>query len=214
MGVFMKKIVLFDWGGVIEDASLEYDTIRDCLYMCGFHNIDSASVFAEYHKYDASGFIDEVTTEEELDKVLLEFLRSYDKNTDMEKVHEYKKVYKKHMANNPYYKEVSEYIDSLKGKVELGILSNVSLLDLDRQMKHINHDSFNYKFLSCELGMVKPSSELFNYVNEKLKDYEILFLDDREVNLEIPKSLGWKTYLVNKGGDLKGIKDTINEFLS
>ena len=213
MGVFMKKIVLFDWGGVIEDASLEYDTIRDCLYICGFHNIDSASVFAEYHKYDASGFIDEVTTEEELDKVLLEFLRSYDKNTNMEKVHEYKKVYKKHMANNPYYKEVSKYISSLKGRCKLGLLSNVSLMDKDRQMKHMDYNVFDYRFLSCELGMRKPNREIYEYVNDKLKDYEILFIDDRSDNLEIPKELGWKTYCANSGGDLQGIKKAIEKFL-
>ena len=210
----MKKIVLFDWGGVIEDASLEYDTIRDVLYMCGFFNVDSSSVYAEYHKYDASGFIDEVTNEEELDRVLLEFLRSYSKDTTMDKVKEYKDTYKKHMANNPYYKEVSEYLDTLKGKVKLGILSNVSLLDKDRQMKHLNYDTFDYRFLSCELGLVKPLDEIYEYANKVLKDYEILFLDDREINLEVPKRLGWKTYLVQGGGDLKGIKTVIEEFLS
>ena len=169
--------------------------------------------FQEYHKYDASGFIDTVTTEEELDKKLLEFLRSYDRDTSMEDVQNYKEVYKEHMANNPYYKEVSEYICSLKNKVELGILSNVSLLDLDRQMKHMNYDYFDYKFLSCELGMVKPLNDIYEYANNVLKDYEILFLDDREINLEVPRKLGWNTYLVSPGGDLQGIKKHIEEFL-
>ena len=117
------------------------------------------------------------------------------------------------MINNPYYKEVSEYIYSLKGKCEIGLLSNVSLLDKKRQDSHINYDMMDYKFLSYELGMVKPNKEIYEYVNDKLKDYDILFLDDKETNLEIPKTLGWSTYLVEPGGDLTGIKKACEEFL-
>lgn len=210
----MDKIILFDWGGVVESPDLEYDTIRDCLYYCGYYNVDSDSVYSEYHKYDTAGFIDAITNEEELNNELLKFLSSYGNSVTIDDVNKYKQVYKIHMANNPYYKEVSKYISSLKGRCKLGLLSNVSLMDKDRQMKHMDYNVFDYRFLSCELGMRKPNREIYEYVNNKLKDYEILFIDDRSANLEIPKELGWKTYCANSGGDLKGIKEAIEKFLS
>ena len=61
--------------------------------------------------------------------------------------------------------------------------------------------------------MVKPNKEIYEYVNNVLKDYDILFLDDKETNLEVPKSLGWSTYLVEPGGDLEGIKKACVKFL-
>lgn len=209
----MEKIILFDWGGVVESPDYEYDTIRDCLYFCGFYNVDSDSVYSEYHKYDSAGFIDAYTNEEELDEELLMFLKNYRNDANMDDVKKYKEVYKKHMANNPYYKEISEYISSLKGKCKLGLFSNVSLLDKDRQMKHMDYSSFDYRFLSCELGMRKPNGDVYEYVNEKLKNFKILFIDDRSINLETPKELGWDTYCANSGGDLNGIKNAVNKFL-
>ena len=53
----------------------------------------------------------------------------------------------------------------------------------------------------------------FFYVNEKLRNFKILFIDDRSINLETPKELGWDTYCANSGGDLNGIKNACNEFL-
>ncbi len=209
----MEKIILFDWGGVVESPDLEYDTIRDCLYYCGYYNVDSNSVYNEYHKYDSAGFIDAITNEEDLNKELYRFLSAYSDSVTIDDINKYKEVYRIHMASNPYYKEVSEYISSLKGKCKLGLLSNVSLMDKDRQMKHMDYSVFDYRFISCELGMRKPNREIYEYVNNTLKNYEILFIDDREINLSIPKELGWKTYCANSGGDLNGIKNACETFL-
>lgn len=209
----MEKIILFDWGGVVESPDLEYDTIRDCLYYCGYYNVDSNSVYNEYHKYDSAGFIDAITNEKDLNKELYRFLSAYSDSVTIDDINKYKEVYKIHMVSNPYYKEVSEYISSLKGKCKLGLLSNVSLMDKDRQMKHMDYSVFDYRFISCELGIRKPNREIYEYVNNTLKNYEILFIDDREINLRIPKELGWKTYCANSGGDLKGIKNACETFL-
>jgi HAD superfamily hydrolase (TIGR01549 family) len=86
-------------------------------------------------------------------------------------------------------------------------------MDKDRQMKHMDYSVFDYRFISCELGMRKPNKEIYEYVNNALKNYEILFIDDREINLKFPKELGWKTYCANSGGDLNGIKNACETFL-
>jgi HAD superfamily hydrolase (TIGR01509 family) len=208
-----KKICLFDWGGVIETSHIEYTTIRDCLYSLGYYNIHASAVWDEFHVKESFSQFDSVKTEEELDKVLKHYLSRFSDEVTDEDVEKYKSIYRKLMIDNPYYKEVSEYIYSLKDKCEIGLLSNASLLDKSRQDSHINYDMLDYKFLSYELGMVKPNKEIYEYVNNVLKDYDILFLDDKEINLEVPKSLGWNTYLVKPGGDLTGIKKACEEFL-
>ena len=208
-----KKICLFDWGGVIETSHIEYQTIRDCLYSLGYYNIHTTDVYDEFHEKDSFSQFDYINDESKFDEVLKEYLSRFSKEVTDEDVKKYKEIYVNMLVNNPYYKEVSEYIYSLKGRIEIGILSNASMLDKKRQDSHINYDKLDYKFLSYELGMVKPFKEIYEYVDNVLKDYEILFLDDKEANLEVPKSLGWHTYLLKPGGDLDGIKKACEEFI-
>lgn len=208
-----KKICLFDWGGVIETSHIEYQTIRDCLYSLGYYNIHTTDVYDEFHEKDSFSQFDYINDESKFDEVLKEYLSRFSKEVTDEDVKKYKEIYVNMLVNNPYYKEVSEYIYSLKGRIEIGILSNASMLDKKRQDCHINYEKLDYKFLSYELGMVKPFKEIYEYVDNVLKDYEILFLDDKEANLEVSKSLGWHTYLVKPGGDLEGIKKACEEFI-
>ena len=208
-----KKICLFDWGGVIETSHIEYNTIRDCLYSLGYYNIHSTSVWDEFHLGPSFSQFDIITDEKEFDEVLRKYLHKFsDKVTD-EDIINYKKLYKENMKYNPYYKEVSEYIYSLKNRCEIGILSNVNLLDKERQNDHINYERLDYRFLSFELGMIKPNRNIYEYVNNVLKDYDILYLDDNPVNLDIPRELGWNVYQVQPGGDITGIKKACEEFL-
>lgn len=208
-----KKICLFDWGGVIETSHIEYNTIRDCLYSLGYYNIHSTSVWDEFHLGPAYSQFDAITDEKEFDKVLKEYLHKFNDSVSDEEINKYKELYDKYLIDNPYYKEVSEYIYSLKGRCEIGLLSNASMLDKNRQNAHINYDKLDYKFVSYELGMIKPNRDIFLYVNNVLKDYDILFLDDNPVNLDIPKELGWNVYQVRPGGDIIGIKKACEEFL-
>ena len=50
-------------------------------------------------------------------------------------------------------------------------------------------------FLSYEMGLRKPDIESYYFVQQSLNAKNIYFIEDREKNLEIPKKMGWKTFL-------------------
>ncbi len=211
----MRKVILFDWGGVVETSYMEYSTIRDIMYSLGFTNVDEELIYEKFHVNPGTSLFDTLTNEEDYNKTLKEFLKVFSGDIEVtdEIVEKYKEMYISIMVNNPYYSDVSEFAQSLKDRCEVGILSNVQLIDKKRQNKHLNYDSFKYVFLSCDLGIAKPGKEIFLYAKEKIGDADILFLDDNEINLKVPREMGWKTYLVNKGGDIDNIKRVCNEFL-
>ena len=211
----MRKVILFDWGGVVETSYMEYSTIRDIMYSLGFTNVDEELIYDRFHINSGTSCFDTITSEEEYNKALKEFLELFSGDVEVtdEIIEKYKELYSSVMVNNPYYPDVSDFAQGLGSRCEIGILSNVSLVDKKRQNRHLNYDSFDYVFLSCDIGLAKPGREIFEYVNKKIGDAEILFLDDNENNLKVPRELGWKTYQVNKGGDIDNIKKICNEFL-
>lgn len=60
-------------------------------------------------------------------------------------------------------------------------------------------DLFDAIVLSGDLGIVKPAPEIYKYTLEKIgiKAEEAIFVDDRKVNIETPKSMGLCSLLFN-----------------
>ncbi len=210
-----NKVILFDWGGVVEVPATEYKIMRDIMYSLGFRNIKEEEVHDEFLTCTSCSIFDSITDKEENDKVIKEFLSKFSGDIEVtnEHLNKFKELYRELMAINPYYKEVSDYIYSLRNRCEIGILSNVQMLDKFRQNSHFNYGPLNYRYLSCELGMTKPNRDIFEYVNNDLKGKNILFLDDNPNNIVVPKELGWNVYLVKKDGDFEGIRNACEEFL-
>lgn len=78
-------------------------------------------------------------------------------------------------------------VDEVHARLPIGFLSNTNALHWD------NHfgtwpilERFEYRFLSFELGIVKPDRELFDLVAELLPvpASRVLFLDDNILNVE------------------------------
>lgn len=77
------------------------------------------------------------------------------------------------------------------------VLSNVT-----RKMAKYNRIKGRYKifspvFLSCEIGLKKPSIAIFEYILKKMKvePSECIFIDDKENSLKGAKAIGIKTIL-------------------
>lgn len=79
----------------------------------------------------------------------------------------------------------------LKGKYTIGVLSNIATSIFDKIMTG-ELDLFDILFISSELGLVKPDPRIFQVAIEKsqVPAQEILFIDDREENIEAAKALG------------------------
>jgi HAD superfamily hydrolase (TIGR01509 family) len=85
-------------------------------------------------------------------------------------------------------------VEAVHAKVPIGCLSNTNALHWDRHFGTwpiLEH--FDYRFLSYELGFVKPDRELFEHVARTLPappEY-VLFLDDNLVNVNGAIDLGF-----------------------
>ena len=62
---------------------------------------------------------------------------------------------------------------------------------------------FDKIFVSCEIGLSKPSREIYQYVldDEELDPAETVFVDDRRQNLTGAKVVGMHTFLVEESED-------------
>jgi glucose-1-phosphatase len=80
-----------------------------------------------------------------------------------------------------------ELVERVKQTTPAGCLSNTNSLHWDRQFSRFPIlDAFDFRFLSFELGVVKPDRELFDRVAELLPvpAARVLFLDDNAINVE------------------------------
>ena len=92
--------------------------------------------------------------------------------------------------------------------VPLKVLSNTNKVHFDLYSLWAPFKNFDQFFLSYELGMRKPETEIYEEVlkETKVRPEEILFVDDLEANLLSASSLGFKTeFCLNSTDDLKTI---------
>lgn len=113
-----------------------------------------------------------------------------------------------------FYKEVVEFIHSLKDKCYIGILSNLGYLDKKRINYQVDLNKFDYTWLSFELECRKPNPKIYEMVENEchLNSNHILLIDDTKENIEIAKKRGWNTCQAF-GYELDKIKEFVLEFL-
>ncbi|MEG1615848.1 MAG: HAD-IA family hydrolase [Bacteroidales bacterium] len=107
----------------------------------------------------------------------------------------------KMIADIPAYK--LELILSLRENYNVYLLSNTNELHWDWCVEHIFRrngkdvtDFFDKVWLSNEVHMLKPSSEIFEYVlkDEMLNPFETFFIDDAPANCRMAETFGIGTY--------------------
>lgn len=86
-----------------------------------------------------------------------------------------------------------ELVRSISTTSRVGCLSNTNALHADRHWTEFGiADLFEDRFLSHEMGLVKPDRAAFEYVIEVLgcPAERILFLDDNQINVEGARTAG------------------------
>lgn len=211
------KVVVFDWGGVIEshkegeynlklanknlikrfNSQLSDHEIETIYYRClNLKNNRSISTYNEESK--TKEWFNNLKEQLNLSCTIDEFLKAY--------YEEYKKIH--------YYKDVVEYVHSLKKECKIAIFSNLMKIDGKRINEQVKLKTFDYVFLSYELGYKKPDPKFYEEVEKRLNrsPQDILFIDDTLENIEMAKQRGWYVCLVY-GDELEKIKKVVNEFL-
>lgn len=204
------KLILFDWGHVIQNGESSKCSIKEarkkvCDDMKPLNYNELLKIFD----------LDEFWTlnSEMFDKFITDKLR---KTGSKFNFIDFKKSYLKHNENVPYFDKVIQLINNLLNKdCYMGILSNISELDVIQLREHLDLDKFDYLFLSTQLGVQKPDDDIYNIVLNKtnILPNNILFIDDKIENIEVAEKRGWITCLAT-GKEIDKIRTEIIKFLN
>lgn len=216
-----NKIVIFDWGGVVEShCKSEYNYYSAKVDIINRLNeqtriLDANTICKKWDEcnYDENDkCISEVNSKEDIQKWFERIKLKFDLKCDY---NEFYKIYQEESNKIKYYKDVVDFAHSLKKECKIGILSNLADIDKERIDKHYDLSKFDYVWLSFELTYRKPKKEIYEIVANdcKLNPNNILFIDDKEENFEIPKKMGWKVIQAT-GHELDKIKNKVYEFLN
>lgn len=103
-------------------------------------------------------------------------------------------IREKHTRNDELVKRVAE----LRGQYKTAMLTNMGSETLDTVFNEQECEKlFDAVVVSSEVGLIKPSRDLFEYTLERLgvQPEEAIFIDDRPVNVDGAERLGMRTIL-------------------
>ncbi len=103
-------------------------------------------------------------------------------------------MHDKHRRNEPMIQRARE----LKGQYKIGLLTNMGPDTLDEIFDEKERaELFDVVVVSSEVGLIKPSRDIFELTSEKLgvPADETIFIDDRPVNTDGAERTGMKTIL-------------------
>lgn len=206
-----EKIVIFDWGGVIESHREGEYSLNTAItnFIKHFNNdVDENGLIEKY--------FDVCTNKMEQGGKEYNWFERIKYNFNLECTEEeFYKFYEEEFNRIEYYKEVVEYAHSLKNKCKIGILSNLGSVDKQRLDKQVDLSKFDYVWLSFELKCSKPNEKVYKIVEEdcKIEPNNILFIDDFKENLKPAQVRGWNTCNAC-GYELEKIQKSVSEFLN
>jgi len=183
--IFMNiKFIFFDIGGVLVNHLSGVKMIAKKLNI----NEEKTINFFDTH-YNS------------LDKGLLSWAafekQFYNKFNPLKKLD--KSLYEEFVLNFEIIKTNHSLIYDLVGKIDIGILSNITNEVFTNILKYKKIPNIEYKHIikSCELGFIKPEKEIFEYAIKKtgLSPGEVLLIDDNVKNIDAAKKFGWNAIL-------------------
>lgn len=116
--------------------------------------------------------------------------------------------------NNFVYKKVFKLIKRLKKQgYKLYILSNMNKDVVSIVPEFLNLSLFDDVIFSCNIGLVKPYTEIYEYVVKKWKiiPEESIFIDDKAVNLEEFSKLGGNVFHFDYKRERESVKMLYNK---
>lgn len=213
-----NKIVIFDWGGIVEShkkGENNYFKIIVNIIKSINPDINEKEVISLWKKctYDKDGrSISACKDIKDLEKWFSRIKEAYKLKCDFTTFYN---IYRKEFESVDYYKDMVKLEHETKRRCKIGILSNLTLLDKERLDKQLDLNKFDYIWLSFELGEIKPNSKIYEIVEKdcKISPENILFIDDREENVIAAQKRGWN--ICNHSGyEIDKIKDKIEEFIA
>lgn len=212
----LEKIVIMDWGGVIESHNDdEYGWFNRTTAIVKRLSNHENIILKKWGTFEIEGKIYNINQISEtmmIEKWINYIIKEYSLECSKD---EFIKVYQEEYKKIKYFKEVVEILHKTKEYCQIGVLTNLTKLDKERLDKQVNLSKLDYSWLSFVVGKVKPNDEIYKLVEDeiKLKPNNILFIDDDLKNIETAKNRGWNV-LLTPGDNPVLIKDTIDRFIS
>ncbi|TLX70379.1 HAD family phosphatase [Labilibacter sediminis] len=186
------KNIIFDWGGVI--TGIDFDAPRKAFVKYGIDN---------FEKFYCKTFQSELFQQHEIGKISAdEFRAEFRKQipvtiSDDEIDEAWFTVLLETSAEN------LDLLKSLRNKYRIFLLSNTNDIHIDmydqifeskHNLKNGLRSLFEKVYYSYEIGLRKPSEEIFKYLlqDSRLNPDETLFIDDSIQNIKPAKELGIK----------------------
>lgn len=85
---------------------------------------------------------------------------------------------------------------------DIGILSNITP-ETRRILPKQWIDEFDHVFFSDQIKLAKPDPKIFSYIKEKLSEHQIVFIDDKQENVDAAKRYGIKSILFEEYQSLR-----------
>jgi putative hydrolase of the HAD superfamily len=180
----MIKTLIFDFGDV-------------------FINLDKEAIYIEMKKIGIHSFSEEMTETNKLYETgkidTSAFLDYYQKAFPNTSKKELSEAWNSIILDFPEYR--LEYIEALAAskKYQLILLSNTNDLHIEKVIENMTlerfqrfKNCFNAFYLSQEIHLRKPNSDIYNFVlgTHQINSKESLFIDDTKENTEAAKKLG------------------------
>jgi epoxide hydrolase-like predicted phosphatase len=178
----MIRAVLFDFGGVLTEGGKAGSIAR---VFAKIYGIDEPGVKLE--PYRAKYTRGQINTEE--------FFAAMNR-THPGDVLATKEAFNRHANIFEKCTAVYNLAELLRQhNIRTAILSNVFALSVEKLRAEGFYDGFDPLVLSCEEGIAKPDTEIYERAIEKLNlpPHEILFIDDQPKFLEPARKLGMQT---------------------
>ena len=210
-----NKIIIFDWGGVIEsnrEGDYNIHNARIKLIKQFNESIDEKELLKKYEDCYYELNIRACKSPEDIQKWFYRIKKDLQLNCNFE---EFCEAYKEEHSKVYYYKEVVEFAHSLREYCKTGILSNLIFLDKTRIDKQMNLDKFDYVWLSFEIEAGKPDAKIYEFVEQecKISPNNVLLIDDKERNIVPARKRGWNVCQA-RGYEIDKIKESVYRFLN
>lgn len=211
----MNKVVIFDWGGVVEsheDNQKELNQARISLIRQYNSALSDEEILSRFVQTTREGVMIGAVHEEEK---ICDWVSLLEEKMEIQVPYEeFKRQYEKAFSNISYYHDVVSYAHSLKRRCKIAILSNLGPFDRKRIDSQYDLGQFDFVYLSFEIGLRKPDRRVYEYVENDLniEPKNILLIDDVEENIEVANQFGWHTCQAF-GYELDKIKNAVEKFL-
>ncbi len=187
----MINTLIFDFGDIFINLNKEA--------------VDKA--FRDLGLMEWSTSLQRLNTDFEMGKMSeLEFLEGIQKHIPQASLVDIRTAWNSILGEFPLYR--LEFLQSLKGKYRLFLLSNTDKIHIDKFEHQVGltfsrdfYNCFEKVYFSFELGKRKPDPDIFSYIIQKhdLSPKRTLFIDDKKENTDAAETLGLEVWNLQVG---------------